>query len=156
MRPHDEPEAESEDLGTEAPAVSWRWQELLLALSALLVLFVVIVALRSHLDTFVRPARVAAIDTSRTTRERRATTLAGLVRGGLVADVDSAGESPRVFVGPAFKGLKREARVACMQQVWQSFYTVGDPGGAMLLVYDGRTRRLLGSYTPNHGLTLEQ
>ena len=100
------------ELGTDAPAVSWRWQELTLAVSALVVLLGVIVALRSHLDTFVRPQHAASMDTTRTVRERRGETLAALTRAGLVADVDTAGESPRVFTGPDPRSRKGGDRKA--------------------------------------------
>jgi hypothetical protein len=149
-------EEPGQEVGADVPAVSWRWQEVTLALVALVVLLSVIVALRSHLDVFVRPQHTAAMDTTRAMRERRGTLLPDLARQGLVTEVDSAGESPRIFVAPAFHALAPDARLSVMHSVYAAFYPAGDAGGVMLLVYDAKSRRLIGSYTPSHGLTLEE
>jgi hypothetical protein len=140
----------------EAAAPAWRWQEVALACGALLALFVVIVVLRSHLGTFVRIEPPLAIVSSRDMQERRGRTLSTLLGRRYVTEVDSVGESPRVYLGPAFEGLSEPQRLACMDSLYEAFYPGVTAEYAMLLVYDGKNRRLIGSYSPPHGLTLEQ
>ncbi len=141
----------------DAPvASSWRWQEMALALAALAALLAVIIVLRSHLGTFVHTERPAAMDTSGIMRERRAHTLAALASRSLVAEVDSLGESPQVYLAPAFFALARDGQLACMDSLYEAFYPGVRSERAMLLVYDARNRRLIGSYSPPHGLTLEE
>jgi hypothetical protein len=96
------------------------------------------------------------MDTTAAGRVRRAEVLADLAHAQVVSAVDSTGEWPRVYVGPGFEALTAGGRLARMHEAYAAFFPAGDAGGAMLLVYEGRTKRLIGSYTPTHGLTLEE
>jgi len=140
----------------EPLAPAWRRREMALALAALGALLLVIIGLRSHIETFVHVERPAAIDTTRSMRERRAHTLSALGRAHLVAEVDSAGESPQVYLTATFFALTTDQQLACMDSLYEAFYPGVRKGPSMLLVYDAHNRRLIGAYSPPHGLILEE
>ena len=118
-----------------------------------LVCTIIIMAPSENAGTVKPSTQVATLDKSPAMQAQRAELIEKLKSQGVFQKHGVPGNTPRVWVKPAFYELDFDAKQKFVSVVY-AFYFDGSNSGDMVIVYDSRSNKPIGTYS-NAGLRLD-